>query len=140
MLLVYCLSRCHCISRLSFVYLFLIYFILALLCLFFFFLFIVLFFFFFFFSSRRRHTRRPRDWSSDVCSSDLAQMDSAVRGIRIREKGTEEADAPTKQERRKGHQHFRRIVPKAGRMVLVQPRQQCPKHNEIGRASCRERV
>src|SRR5437660_10971127 len=28
---------------------------------------------FFFFSSRRRHTRWPRDWSSDVCSSDLKQ-------------------------------------------------------------------
>src|SRR5690625_6886722 len=27
--------------------------------------------FLFFFSSRRRHTRWPRDWSSDVCSSDL---------------------------------------------------------------------
>src|SRR5690606_40392181 len=27
--------------------------------------------FFFFFSSRRRHTRFSRDWSSDVCSSDL---------------------------------------------------------------------
>src|SRR5690349_21919426 len=30
------------------------------------------FFFFFFFSSRRRHTRSLRDWSSDVCSSDLS--------------------------------------------------------------------
>src|SRR5699024_11455851 len=29
------------------------------------------FFFIFFFSSRRRHTRSKRDWSSDVCSSDL---------------------------------------------------------------------
>src|SRR5438874_10261190 len=29
--------------------------------------------FFFFFSSRRRHTRSLRDWSSDVCSSDLAK-------------------------------------------------------------------
>src|SRR6266480_4081735 len=29
--------------------------------------------FFFFFSSRRRHTRLTCDWSSDVCSSDLAQ-------------------------------------------------------------------
>src|SRR3712207_7087489 len=28
-------------------------------------------FFAFFFSSRRRHTRYWRDWSSDVCSSDL---------------------------------------------------------------------
>src|SRR2546422_11377895 len=33
--------------------------------------------FFFFFSSRRRHTRCSRDWSSDVCSSDL-------RGERLR--------------------------------------------------------
>src|SRR2546422_2886227 len=33
---------------------------------------LLLFFaFFFFFSSRRRHTRCSRDWSSDVCSSDL---------------------------------------------------------------------
>src|SRR5437660_2013226 len=31
----------------------------------------------FFFSSRRRHTRWPRDWSSDVCSSDLCGL--AVR-------------------------------------------------------------
>src|SRR5204863_6861391 len=30
--------------------------------------------FFFFFSSRRRHTRSLRDWSSDVCSSDLAMF------------------------------------------------------------------
>src|SRR5207247_2963623 len=28
----------------------------------------------FFFSSRRRHTRSTRDWSSDVCSSDLAVL------------------------------------------------------------------
>src|SRR5699024_1973957 len=27
----------------------------------------------FFFSSRRRHTRSKRDWSSDVCSSDLGE-------------------------------------------------------------------
>src|SRR5207249_6180138 len=32
--------------------------------------------FFFFFSSRRRHTRSKRDWSSDVCSSDLADAGS----------------------------------------------------------------
>src|SRR5438445_12391405 len=30
--------------------------------------------FFFFFSSRRRHTRYWRDWSSDVCSSDLKTL------------------------------------------------------------------
>src|SRR2546429_5578519 len=30
----------------------------------------------FFFSSRRRHTRCSRDWSSDVCSSDLVDLDA----------------------------------------------------------------
>src|SRR5690606_40911875 len=30
--------------------------------------------FLFFFSSRRRHTRFSRDWSSDVCSSDLYEV------------------------------------------------------------------
>src|SRR5699024_10492025 len=37
--------------------------------------------FFFFFSSRRRHTRSKRDWSSDVCSSDL--------DLRVRAAGAE---------------------------------------------------
>src|SRR5690606_40152633 len=32
----------------------------------------------FFFSSRRRHTRFSRDWSSDVCSSDLALADEII--------------------------------------------------------------
>src|SRR5207302_3083856 len=32
---------------------------------------IYFFYYLFFFSSRRRHTRFSRDWSSDVCSSDL---------------------------------------------------------------------
>src|SRR5690554_7136123 len=40
-------------------------------CIFFFVSIVLFFFFFFFFSSRRRHTRCGRDWSSDVCSSDL---------------------------------------------------------------------
>src|SRR5438067_13364310 len=35
-------------------------------------------FFFFFFSSRRRHTRSKRDWSSDVCSSDLVKSGDFV--------------------------------------------------------------
>src|SRR5438034_106295 len=36
-------------------------------------------FLFFFFSSRRRHTRSLCDWSSDVCSSDLAGGATAAR-------------------------------------------------------------
>src|SRR2546430_9917121 len=34
---------------------------------------------FFFFSSRRRHTRFDCDWSSDVCSSDLTDIDGCGR-------------------------------------------------------------
>src|SRR5699024_12071498 len=33
----------------------------------------------FFFSSRRRHTRSKRDWSSDVCSSDLRRKRQQLR-------------------------------------------------------------
>src|SRR5207249_5909948 len=33
---------------------------------------------FFFFSSRRRHTRSKRDWSSDVCSSDLLRHEVRI--------------------------------------------------------------
>src|SRR5438874_10013584 len=57
-------------------------FVYLLIC-FFIFLFVLyfFFFFFFFFSSRRRHTRSLRDWSSDVCSSDL--LGSTDRNDRI---------------------------------------------------------
>src|SRR6266511_1336531 len=40
--------------------------------------------FFFFFSSRRRHTRFSRDWSSDVCSSDL-EADQPEQAIAVLE-------------------------------------------------------
>src|SRR5436309_12621936 len=57
-------------------------------------LFIVFFFFFFFFSSRRRHTRFSRDWSSDVCSSDLhgyKAHDAAVAALPVPRKEREGA-------------------------------------------------
>src|SRR6266508_5667141 len=45
--------------------------------------------FYFFFSSRRRHTRWPRDWSSDVCSSDLfhARLGGQRRALDIDRRG-----------------------------------------------------
>src|SRR5207247_7487853 len=62
----------------------------------------------FFFSSRRRHTRSTRDWSSDVCSSDLpagraretvapsptsvGRPDTELDTGRSREKGSENHD------------------------------------------------
>src|SRR5699024_12167062 len=33
----------------------------------------------FFVSSRRRHTRSKRDWSSDVCSSDLSELEAIIK-------------------------------------------------------------
>src|SRR5204862_3113690 len=57
--------------------------------------------FIFFFSSRRRHTRSLRDWSSDVCSSDLRRGRSGWRW-------RDGADTPLGEER----EHYRvTIVP-----------------------------
>src|SRR5215813_2161564 len=55
----------------------------------------------FFFSSRRRHTRCGRDWSSDVCSSDLpdkvrkpGSVGTPVEGVELRLVGNEGATVP----------------------------------------------
>src|SRR5439155_9802618 len=57
-------------------------------------------FLFFFFSSRRRHTRWPRDWSSDVCSSDLVpraarheERRDAARPLRLAAPRPDDEDA-----------------------------------------------
>src|SRR3989449_8281771 len=57
-------------------------------------------FFFFFFSSRRRHTRCSRDWSSDVCSSDLLareleRLDPIVHLGEVRRPDRARAPRPT---------------------------------------------
>src|SRR5690606_40535159 len=78
----------------------------------------------FFFSSRRRHTRFPRDWSSDVCSSDLLLVVPDATG--------------------------RTTLGATGRPWLSGLRSRSPRRragrrvgrrrgDEIGRASCRER-
>src|SRR5699024_12162256 len=69
----------------------------------------------FFFSSRRRHTRSKRDWSSDVCSSDLSCQGHAL----LRRVPQEQLQQSEVQRYRPSRAHPRR---------------------EIGRASCRERV
>src|SRR3712207_9505336 len=58
---------------------------------------------FFFFSSRRRHTRYWRDWSSDVCSSDLGGVDAvevAVGGEQRRQAGDPLGEVGTGGQRR----------------------------------------
>src|SRR2546429_1072220 len=85
----------------------------------------------FFFSSRRRHTRCSRDWSSDVCSSDLrvviltgAGEKSFVAGADINELAVQ---TPTSgREHALAGQHVFDLIENLGK--------------QIGRASCRERV
>src|SRR5207245_3039323 len=88
--------------------------------------------FLFFFSSRRRHTRCYRDWSSDVCSSDLFLPE---RGRRVRERdGSLRAFDRERKDRVSVRFDFRNRDEKpAFERVREELRQ-------IGRASCRERV
>src|SRR5690606_40845970 len=71
---------------------------------------------FFFFSSRRRHTRFSRDWSSDVCSSDLASRSALMQAA---------AFSILKPMRPASHDSSLRA--------------NCSLFIQIGRASCRER-
>src|SRR2546430_2404729 len=67
---------------------------------------------FFFFSSRRRHTRFDCDWSSDVCSSDLAQRLNNV--VRAAEQARE------CEEQRKKSQ-FSKAVDAARKALAIEP-------------------
>src|SRR5690606_40530837 len=92
----------------------------------------------FFFSSRRRHTRFSRDWSSDVCSSDLYA--STVR--------SEYRGQPVGVMHACGHDMHVAILMGVAQalagmrdelagevMFIFQPAEE----GQIGRASCRER-
>src|SRR3712207_6897736 len=90
----------------------------------------------FFFSSRRRHTRYWRDWSSDVCSSDLTTLrklgaDAVVVGE------CEEVLPMLAAPRADWHK-----IPSLGTWVEGHVHVTGPTAaaNKIGRASCRERV
>src|SRR5690606_41011734 len=88
---------------------------------------------YFFFSSRRRHTRFSRDWSSDVCSSDLVE---AQTGRAMGSGSTAQASAILN-------------LPTIGSLTSSKtigfswhhsdPRKSFS-FEKIGRASCRERV
>src|SRR2546430_10046592 len=99
---------------------------------------------FFFFSSRRRHTRFDWDWSSDVCSSDLQAGHPATESFRLTERF---------RRRDFGHMDLEMTIddPPAytkpwtmnvdlALQADTELLEFICEENEIGRASCRERV
>src|SRR5690606_40116635 len=92
--------------------------------------------FFFFFSSRRRHTRFSRDWSSDVCSSDLNRppaspsvVDRSSLPPPVVPPGVLHGSAAA----------LREFMPSGRLRFLQRSRRLLHRAGEIGRASCRER-
>src|SRR5258706_11249285 len=87
----------------------------------------------FFFSSRRRHTRLVSDWSSDVCSSDLINIEKNISLLPYNTFGIQVKAS-----------FFCRIgsVPQLQELIASSIYKKEPRLilGEIGRASCRERV
>src|SRR5699024_12126869 len=93
---------------------------------------VVVWLLFFFFSSRRRHTRSKRDWSSDVCSSDLR---------RARKYGPQAAQVEFLDLRVLRQQHRDgRCDESEGHAETFVGGEEATQLEKIGRASCRERV
>src|SRR2546429_9922022 len=104
----------------------------------------------FFFSSRRRHTRCSRDWSSDVCSSDLDSIDFSEDGKSV----SFQVDGAPWSCGLENYECQRGPEPVAGQYEDASPNKEWVAYvkdhdlyvryvstgEEIGRASCRERV
>src|SRR3712207_7875236 len=86
----------------------------------------------FFFSSRRRHTRYWRDWSSDVCSSDL--YDCIVLDLKL-----PKASGFSLLERVKTDDKLRDVpvIIHTGKALTRREETRLKRYAEIGRASCR---
>src|SRR5699024_11400845 len=104
----------------------------------------------FFFSSRRRHTRSKRDWSSDVCSSDLSDSNFIVTAelpgykrehIRVEVLGhylrisVEDIDEMEKVDERKqfySHRHFNQIKERTVNLPFEIPEKEMKASFNIG--------
>src|SRR3546814_2328875 len=90
---------------------------------------VILFFyiFFFFFKQKTAYEMRISDWSSDVCSSDLSPFVGWYSGVQVPISGLNtQATCST--------------TAPGGTDAPLSPDGDCNAANEIGRASCRERV
>src|SRR5207245_6282418 len=93
----------------------------------------------FFFSSRRRHTRCYRDWSSDVCSSDLVGTSSVTLAGALRAGSLVPSGSVTVTLDGAGSQQVAIGLDGSFSATFVTGSLPIGAH-EIGRASCRERV
>src|SRR5690606_39527966 len=98
----------------------------------------------FFFSSRRRHTRFSRDWSSDVCSSDLGQQNESENFSKrvLGDLQTQETSQQSRSESDNKNHVIRsqmRFRPDSLSNLNIQLNGS-KGQREIGRASCRKRV
>src|SRR5690625_7958518 len=95
----------------------------------------------FFFSSRRRHTRWPRDWSSDVCSSDLtckgARLRPEVLAVTVGGRSIAEVTDMSIRDALTFHQELELGEREAA--IADEVLREIRSRLEIGRASCRER-
>src|SRR5207249_5520938 len=90
------------------------------------------------FSSRRRHTMSKRDWSSDVCSSDLERGRQQIEDQHLTREGL---GSSYRTLLTAVHQKsfIYRAGHRGGRLVGYPDRKGTARAGEIGRASCRER-
>src|SRR5690606_40556467 len=94
------------------------------------------------FSSRRRHTRFSRDWSSDVCSSDLTDSDSrycSFKYIELLDKSGAEISMCVGNAYENAHSESFNGTLKRQEINLNEYTSK-EDSAKIGRASCRERV
>src|SRR5207249_9036778 len=93
------------------------------------------------FSSRRRHTRSKRDWSSDVCSSDLGDDPGPAEPARAGPQGAHpaRADRPLDPLVKLGPEQLQAAITGGPVRVVAGAGTGKTAVIEIGRASCRER-
>src|SRR5438874_8338027 len=89
--------------------------------------------FFFFFSSRRRHTRSLRDWSSDVCSSDLT-WDSKTLATFAKHYETNEPIPPALVEKLRASRECCTALNVAGQIAFARLSLSLFDRDQIGRA------
>src|SRR5207302_7150501 len=94
----------------------------------------------FFFSSRRRHTRFSRDWSSDVCSSDLGVRHDDIQPDATAER--QHGEALRQATAAHNDALLEALKPEQDRLPEGYWTEPIPEdaQSQIGRASCRERV